>query len=127
MLDKAAMDPRVRRVIEEYEERAQRDEQLWNSLSEAELRARLDEFLLPVGWAAASLMNLIIKEGEARRILEVGSSYGYSTIWLAEAARATGGKVISLELRVQPIEHRHVQILPQIKQDEVEGPGKLRQ
>jgi predicted O-methyltransferase YrrM len=110
MSDQAAIDPSVWSVMEEYEARAQRDEQLWNSLSEAEVRARLDEFLLPVGRAAASLMNLIIKEGKTRRILEVGSSYGYSTIWLAEAARAIGGKVTSLELRAAKADYARSQL-----------------
>jgi Predicted O-methyltransferase len=110
MSDKAAIDPAVWGVIEDFEVRARRDDELWRSLSEEQLRARLDEFLLPVGRAAATLMNLIIKEAEAPRILEVGSSYGYSTIWLAEAARATGGKVISLELRAAKVEYARAQL-----------------
>jgi predicted O-methyltransferase YrrM len=110
MSDPAAIDPSVLSVMEEYEARARRDEELWNNLSEAEVRARLDEFLLPVGRAAARLMNLIIKEGKARRILEVGSSYGYSTIWLAEAARAVGGKVTSLELRPAKADYARSQL-----------------
>jgi len=91
----ATIDPTVARVLETYEARAQREEQLWNTLSDEQVRKRLDEFLLPVGRAAGTLINLIVKEGKARRILEVGASYGYSTIWLAEAARAVGGRVIS--------------------------------
>jgi predicted O-methyltransferase YrrM len=55
-------------------------------------------------------MNLIIKESEAKRILEVGSSYGYSTTWLAEAARATSGKVTSLELKVEKTEYARAQL-----------------
>src|SRR3546814_2563270 len=43
-------------------------------------------------------MNDLVKAGEFRAILEVGSSYGYSTLWLAEAAQAIGGRVTSLEL-----------------------------
>jgi predicted O-methyltransferase YrrM len=31
-------------------------------------------------------------------VLEIGGSYGYSTIWLAAAARILGGRVLSLEL-----------------------------
>ena len=97
MSDQAAIDPAVWRVIEDFEVRARRDDELWRSLSEEQLRARLDEFLLPVGRAAATLMNLIIKEAEAPRILEVGSSYGYSTIWLAAGVRNLGGRVLSLD------------------------------
>lgn len=31
-------------------------------------------------------------------MLELGTSFGYSGIWLAEAARAAGGRVITMEL-----------------------------
>jgi predicted O-methyltransferase YrrM len=110
MADKAVIDPAVWKVIEDYEARAQRDEELWSKLSEQEIRQRLDEFLLPVGRASGTLMNLIIKEAGARRILEVGSSYGYSTTWLAEAARAIGGKVISLELKLPKTEYAREQL-----------------
>jgi predicted O-methyltransferase YrrM len=110
MQDSTAIDPAVWKVIEDYEARARRDEELWNTLTEAEVRERLDEFLLPVGRAAGTLMNLIIREAKARRILEVGSSYGYSTTWLAEAARAVGGKVISLELRAAKTEYARAQL-----------------
>jgi len=106
----STIDPAVWAVIEDYEARAQREEQLWNTLPEEETRRRLDEFLLPIGRAAGTLVNLLIKEGGARRILEVGSSYGYSTIWLAEAARAVGGKVISLELRASKAEYARAQL-----------------
>jgi len=99
MRDPGAIDVAVWAVIEEYEARAEHEEQLRSSLSASEAQQRLDEFLLPVGRATGTLINLLVKEAAARRILEVGSSYGYSTLWLAEAARASGGKVISLELR----------------------------
>jgi predicted O-methyltransferase YrrM len=104
------MDKTVLGIIEDYEARARREEQLMSSLSDEDMRRRLDEMLLPVGRAAGTLMNLIIKESEAKRILEVGSSYGYSTTWLAEAARATSGKVTSLELKVEKTEYARAQL-----------------
>jgi predicted O-methyltransferase YrrM len=110
MSNTTVIDPAVWRVLEEYEVRARREDELWSSLEQEELRQRLDEFLLPVGRAAGTLMNLIVKEGQARRILEVGSSYGYSTVWLAEAARAIDGKVISLELRAAKTEYARAQL-----------------
>jgi len=110
MSDATTIDAAVWRVLEEYEARAEREEQLWNTLKEEELRRRLDDFLLPVGRAAGMLMNLIVKGAKARRILEVGSSYGYSTIWLAEAARAIDGRVISLELRSAKTEYARAQL-----------------
>src|SRR4029450_8149110 len=35
---------------------------------------------------------------DARGVLEVGTSNGYSTLWLASAARATGGAVTTVEI-----------------------------
>jgi predicted O-methyltransferase YrrM len=100
----------VWRVLDDYEVRAQREDRLWSTLTEPELRQRLDEFLLPVGRAAGTLINLIVKGAKARRILEVGSSYGYSTVWLAEAARAIDGRVVSLELRAAKTEYARAQL-----------------
>jgi predicted O-methyltransferase YrrM len=104
------VDEAVCAVLEDYEARARREQEVWSKLSADEAMRRRDEMLLPVGHAAGSLMNLLVREAEARRILEVGSSYGYSTIWLAEAARAVDGKVISLELQGSKIEHARAQL-----------------
>lgn len=43
------------------------------------------------------LLWILIRQARARRILEVGTSNAYSTIWLADAARETGGHVTTLE------------------------------
>jgi len=110
MQQPAQIDAAVWAVIGDYEVRARREEELRSTLSEQEAARRLDELLLPVGRATGSLMNLLVKEAEARRILEVGSSYGYSTTWLAEAAHAIGGKVISLELRAAKTEYARAQL-----------------
>ena len=104
------MDRTVLGIIEDYEARARREQELMSTLSDEDTRRRLDEMLLPVGRAAGTLMNFLIKEGEATRILEVGSSYGYSTTWLAEAARATSGKVTSLELKAEKTEYARAQL-----------------
>ena len=48
-------------------------------------------------------LELMVKAVRARRILEVGTSNGYSTIWLAKAARATGGSITTLEMQSHKI------------------------
>ncbi|MFN8485435.1 MAG: class I SAM-dependent methyltransferase [Anaerolineae bacterium] len=45
------------------------------------------------------LLNLLIRAARSRRIVEVGTSNGYSTLWLAEAAGAVKGHVTTIELR----------------------------
>lgn len=46
----------------------------------------------------AELLGVLIRATGAQRILELGGSNGYSTIWLADAAEATGGSVTSVEI-----------------------------
>ncbi|MFZ5824757.1 MAG: O-methyltransferase [Bacillota bacterium] len=49
-------------------------------------------------------LSLMIQAVKARSILEVGTSNGYSTLWLADAARYTGGHVTTLELSPEKAE-----------------------
>lgn len=42
-------------------------------------------------------LSVLVRFGTARRVLEVGTSNGYSTLWLAEAAAAIDGHVTTLE------------------------------
>jgi predicted O-methyltransferase YrrM len=44
------------------------------------------------------MLGVLIRATSARRILEIGTSNGYSTIWLGDAAEATGGRVISVDV-----------------------------
>jgi predicted O-methyltransferase YrrM len=46
----------------------------------------------------AELLGVLIRATGARRILELGTSNGYSTIWLADAAQETGGTVVSVDV-----------------------------
>jgi len=39
----------------------------------------------------------LVRKYKPAQIVEVGTSLGYSTIWMAEAAREYGGKIITLE------------------------------
>lgn len=43
------------------------------------------------------LLNILAKSLKAPTILELGTSFGYSGLWLAEAARATGGRLVTME------------------------------
>jgi predicted O-methyltransferase YrrM len=46
----------------------------------------------------ARLMSVLVRALAPARLLELGTSNGYSTIWLAEAARAVGGLVTSVDI-----------------------------
>ena len=58
----------------------------------------IDELLLPVGPESGQLINILAKSLKAPTMLELGTSYGYSGIWLAEAARASDGRLVTMEL-----------------------------
>ena len=46
---------------------------------------------------SASLLAQLVRVAAARAIVEIGTSNGYSTIWLADAAAAVGGQVVSVD------------------------------
>lgn len=71
------------------------------------LREAAGRFVLPVGPDVGRLLNLLVRCLEAKRILEIGASVGYSTIWLAEAAGRTGGTVDSIECDVAKVAEQH--------------------
>jgi predicted O-methyltransferase YrrM len=43
-------------------------------------------------------MQVLVMSAKARRILEIGTSNGYSTLWLARGAQAVGGEVTTVDL-----------------------------
>lgn len=45
-----------------------------------------------------AFLSVLVRATAARRVLEIGTSNAYSTLWLADAARATGGVVTTIEL-----------------------------
>ena len=53
--------------------------------------------LLNITRDTGRLMWIIVRAMEAKRILEVGTSNAFSTIWLADSVRSTHGKVTTLE------------------------------
>lgn len=51
----------------------------------------------PVEFETAKLLSLLIQFSNAQNVLELGTSNGYSTIWLATALKKTGGKIVTIE------------------------------
>jgi len=92
------MHSKVVEVLAEYEARLARENPMVAEFTVAEYVEHRDECLLGIGAETGRFLNILIKAARPRAIVEVGTSYGYSTIWLAEAAAAVGGRVVSLEL-----------------------------
>jgi predicted O-methyltransferase YrrM len=49
----------------------------------------------------AQFLNILMRSSRRTRVLEIGTSNGYSTIWLAWAASLTGGHVTSIDRDAQ--------------------------
>lgn len=92
------LDDKIEAVLSQYHKRMEAEAAVFETLTTEERMGRIDEFLLPVGAETGIFLNTLAKSAKAKTILELGTSYGYSTVWLAEAARANGGKVITLEI-----------------------------
>jgi predicted O-methyltransferase YrrM len=58
---------------------------------------RLDRYRI-LEPATAELLAVLARAANARRVLEIGTSIGYSTIWLADAVEATRGRLLSVEI-----------------------------
>jgi len=97
------LDAKVAEVLAAYDARSADERRLHDAGWDAD--ERRDRLLLRIGPDTGRLINILIKGAGARRILEIGTSYGYSTVWLAEAARATGGRVVTLDLAQHKQDH----------------------
>ena len=72
-------------------------------LDDAALRAYLDEMhgqsgMMNVPRADGEFLHDFILEHNYKRVLEVGTSNGYSSLWMGMALRRTGGKLLTLEI-----------------------------
>src|SRR4026209_2535923 len=45
----------------------------------------------------AALLGMVVRIARARTVVEIGTSNGYSTIWLADSVGDTGGAVFSVD------------------------------
>jgi len=87
-------DPKVQSVFETYSARAEQEKE---QMGREGFKGR-DNFLLPIGIDVGRVLHSLILARKPNRILEIGTSYGYSTLFLADAAKTIGAKMITLDL-----------------------------
>jgi predicted O-methyltransferase YrrM len=91
-------DPRVAEVFAEYDARHKRELAAVRDYPRGAFGGRRDEFLLPVGAEVGAFLHALVIGRAARTVLELGTSYGYSTLFLADAARECGARVVSIDV-----------------------------
>ena len=89
------LDDRVRSVLARMEEEDD---------AERQAGVPIGERSLAVGPESGRLLFALVAPNAGCEVLEIGGSRGYSTIWLAAAARILGGRVVSLEQDPRKIE-----------------------
>jgi predicted O-methyltransferase YrrM len=68
----------------------------------------------------ARLLALLVRVIAPDRLLELGTSNGYSTIWLADAVRGAGGSMTSVEIDAARAEHARTNLRAAGLEDAVE-------
>ena len=56
-----------------------------------------EDRMLAITRETGELLNMILRIKNAKNMLEIGTSTGYSTIWCAEAISIQSGKIITIE------------------------------
>ncbi|MHB8618738.1 MAG: O-methyltransferase [Chloroflexota bacterium] len=97
------MREQIQRTLDELEDQRQHEPERFSNTS-------LDERMLAVGPDTARFLNSLARAMGARRVIEVGGSMGYSTIWLAEAVEVNGGRMTTLEMAPNKIAALHRRI-----------------
>ena len=65
--------------------------------ADREMDLPVSERSLAVGPDSGRLLFALVASNAGCEVLEIGGSRGYSTVWLASAARILGGRVVTLE------------------------------
>ena len=84
------MNERISQVLKELEEQ---------SILEKSRKVNVasEDRMLAITKETGELLNIILRLKNAKNLLEVGMSVGYSTIWCAEAISEQSGKIITIE------------------------------
>lgn len=93
----------VEEVLHELHEDAKKDYlRIGKGLVKSILRpmqpSDFEHAYLPISKEQGSTLRYLIIQNNCKQIIEFGTSFGISTLYLADAARQTGGQVITTEL-----------------------------
>lgn len=92
------MDSRIQDVLDIYHAMIEAEQNSPRELPPGGRDGGQDQRMRAVGPETGQFINILARSFKAPIILELGTSFGYSGIWLADAARASGGRLITMEL-----------------------------
>ena len=82
------MDESLRKLLQELEEKGREND------------ARMSErprMMLNLDPSSAQLLSILVRAGGVARAVEIGTSNGYSTIWIAWSIAPAGGRIVSVD------------------------------
>ncbi len=91
------MDEKIAAVLAVYHEKIREERDRPRHTPPGSHDGGKDRFMA-VGPDTGQFINILARSLKAPGILEIGTSFGYSGIWLADAARASGGRLTTMEL-----------------------------
>lgn len=104
----ASINPRIAKVLDRLHAEAAEDAKRWETrvgtTDPATLKSgggdlvRLGEFYLAVSPDEGRLLHILARSSGARTIVEFGASYGLSSLYLAAALEAKGGRLTTTEV-----------------------------
>lgn len=99
------MDDRIRTVLDLYHARMAEERSRPRQEPPGGRDGGQDQCMRAIGPDTGRMLNILARSLGRATILELGTSFGYSGIWLAEAARATGGRLITMERHGYKTDH----------------------
>lgn len=94
----AITDPAFADVLADYNSRLEKEDAILFNKDGSINDVDPNTLLIPVGEDVGRVMHALVVGLDAKTIVELGTSYGYSTLFLADAARQTGGMVYSYDV-----------------------------
>ncbi len=88
------MDPKLQQLLSELEHFGASNDAVESDRAKKMLNLESD---------TARLVAILARSSAATRVLEIGTSNGYSTIWLAWSVAPAGGRVVSIERDVKKL------------------------
>jgi len=84
------MRENIRSVLKKLEKQAELEKS-------EKIQVSHDERMLAISSETGEFFNILLRAIKAKKILEIGMSVGFSTLWFADAVLANNGKIITIE------------------------------
>jgi len=84
------IDPKIDTILQEIEKQEEFEQKNPNQIPHSEK-------VLAIGRNTGMFYNALLHAIKAKKILEIGMSIGYSTIWFAEALSKNDGRIITID------------------------------